>query len=126
ALLADLDDAISVTRSVGGELAGRMALLWEPWARASAEVADLDAIRAALEELHGKFTPPPDVAVAPVIAGGVPALRVTPQTASPATVLYLHGGGYVAGSAFGYRHLAAAVGTAARAPAPGLDYRSAP
>ena len=43
---------------MGGELAGRMALLWEPWARASADVADLDAIRAALEELHGKFTPP--------------------------------------------------------------------
>jgi DNA-binding transcriptional LysR family regulator len=110
ALLADLDDAISVTRSVGGELAGRMALLWEPWARASAEVADLDGIRAALEDLHGKFTPPPDVAVAPVIAGGVPALRITPETASPApaTVLFLHGGGHVAGSAFGYRHLAAA------------------
>ena len=32
ALLADLDDAISVTRSVGGELAGRMAMLWEPGA----------------------------------------------------------------------------------------------
>jgi len=29
-LLADLDDAITATRSVGGELAGRMALLWEP------------------------------------------------------------------------------------------------
>src|SRR5215471_14795573 len=27
-LLADLDDAVSATRSVGGELAGRMALLW--------------------------------------------------------------------------------------------------
>src|SRR6185437_8636556 len=54
ALLADLDDAISLTRSVGGELAGRMALLWEPWARASADVADLDGIRAALEELHGQ------------------------------------------------------------------------
>src|SRR5256886_6650401 len=118
ALLADLDDAISVTRSVGGELAGRMALLWEPWARASADVADLDGIRAALEELHGKFTPPPDVAVAPVIAGGVPALRVTPEAASPAAVvLFLHGGGYVAGSAFGYRHLAAAIATAAQAPA---------
>src|SRR5207248_1105489 len=126
ALLADLDDAISVTRSVGGELAGRMALLWEPWARASADVADLDGIRAALEELHGKFTPPPDVAVAPVIAGGVPALRVTPETSSPATVLYLHGGGYVAGSAFGYRHLAAAVATAARASALVIDYRLAP
>jgi epsilon-lactone hydrolase len=127
ALLADLDDAISVTRSVGGELAGRMALLWEPWARASADVADLDGIRAALEELHGKFTPPPDVAVAPVIAGGVPALRVTPEAASPAAVvLFLHGGGYVAGSAFGYRHLAAAIATAAQAPALVIDYRLAP
>src|SRR6266567_2568073 len=64
ALLADLDDAISVTRSVGGELAGRMALLWEPWARASADVADLDGIRAALEELHVQFTSPADVTVA--------------------------------------------------------------
>src|SRR6478672_5229958 len=128
ALLADLDDAISVTRSVGGELAGRMALLWEPWARASADVADLDGIRAALEELHGQFTPPPDVAVAPVIAGGVPALRVTPESASPdaATVLFLHGGGHVAGSAFGYRHLAAAIALAARAPALVIDYRLAP
>src|SRR5215475_1969723 len=125
-LLADLDDAISVTRSVGGELAGRMALLWEPWARASADVADLDGIRAALEELHGQFTPPPDVAVAPVIAGGVPALRVTPEISSPATVLFLHGGGHVAGSAFGYRHLAAAIALAARAPALVIDYRLAP
>ena len=126
ALLADLDDAISVTRSVGGELAGRMALLWEPWARASADVADLDGIRAALEELHGQFTPPPDVAVAPVIAGGVPALRVTPEISSPATVLFLHGGGHVAGSAFGYRHLAAAIALAARTPALVIDYRLAP
>jgi epsilon-lactone hydrolase len=125
-LLADLDDAISVTRSVGGELAGRMALLWEPWARASADVADLDGIRAALEELHGQFTPPPDVAVAPVIAGGVPALRVTPEISSSATVLFLHGGGHVAGSAFGYRHLAAAIALAARAPALVIDYRLAP
>src|SRR6476469_5246625 len=93
-----------------------------------ADVADLDGIRAALEELHGQCTPPPDVAVAPVIAGGVPALRVTPESASPAaaTVLFLHGGGYVAGSAFGYRHLAAAIATAAQAPALVIDYRLAP
>jgi acetyl esterase/lipase len=126
ALLADLDDAISVTRSVGGELAGRMAMLWEPWARASADVADLDAIRVTLEELHGKFTPPADVTVAPVIAGGVPALRVTPEAASRACVLYLHGGGHVAGSAFGYRHLAGAIATAARAAVLIIDYRLAP
>jgi monoterpene epsilon-lactone hydrolase len=126
ALLADLDDAISVTRSVGGELAGRMALLWEPWARASADLADLDGIRAAVEELHGQFTPPQDVAVAPVIAGGVPALRITPEAASPATVLYLHGGGHMSGSAFGYRHLAGAIAVAAQAPALVVDYRLAP
>jgi monoterpene epsilon-lactone hydrolase len=125
-LLADLDDAISATRSVGGELAGRMALLWEPWARASGGEADLDAIRAALEELHGRFTPPPDLTIAPVIAGGVPALRITPPGPSLATVLYLHGGGHVAGSAFGYRHLAGAVATAAQMPALVIDYRLAP
>jgi acetyl esterase/lipase len=111
---------------VGGELAGRMAMLWEPWARASADVADLDGIRSALEELHGKFTLPAGLAVAPVIAGGVPALRITPEAAAPATVLYLHGGGHVAGSAFGYRHLAGAIATAARAPALVIDYRLAP
>ena len=129
-LLADLDDAISVTRSVGGELAGRMALLWEPWARASADDVGLDAIRSALEELHARFAPPPDVTIAPVIAGGVPALRVTPaapeQAPSQATVLFLHGGGYVAGSAFGYRHLAGAVAAAAQAPVLAIDYRLAP
>jgi acetyl esterase/lipase len=41
-------------------------------------------------------------------------------------VLYLHGGGHVAGSAFGYRHLAAAIATAAQAPALVIDYRLAP
>src|SRR5438046_3196073 len=66
------------------------------------------------------------VAVAPVLAGGVPALRVTPEISSPATVLFLHGGGHVAGSAFGYRHLAAAIALAARAPALVIDYRLAP
>ena len=78
--------------------------------------------------LHAQFTPPADVTVAPVIAGGVPALRITPETASPAaaTVLFLHGGGHVAGSAFGYRHLAAAIATAAQAPALVIDYRLAP
>ena len=125
ALLADLDDAISVTRSVGGELAGRMALLWEPWARELAGDADFDGIRAAIEELHGRFTPP-ETAVAAVIAGGVPALRITPEAPSEATVLYVHGGGHVAGSAFGYRHLAGAVATAAQATTLVIDYRLAP
>jgi len=56
-LLAGLNDAVTAARSVGGELAGRMALLWEPWARASAGDADWDHVRAAVEELHGRFAP---------------------------------------------------------------------
>ena len=125
-LLADLDDAVTAARSVGGELAARMALLWEPWARASAGGADWDQVRAATEELHGRFAPPPEVTVTPVIAGGVPALRVTPGQPSDGVVLFLHGGGYVCGSAFGYRHLAGAVAVAAGAAALIVDYRLAP
>jgi acetyl esterase/lipase len=125
-LLAGLDDAITAVRAVGGELAGRMALLWEPWARASTSDADWDHVRAAVEELHGRFAPPAEVTVAPVIAGGVPALRITPDQTSDAVVLYLHGGGYVSGSAFGYRHIAGAVAVAAPAATLVVDYRLAP
>jgi epsilon-lactone hydrolase len=126
ALLTGLDDAIAQTRSVGGELAGRMALLWEPWVRASVQDTDLDAIRAAVEELHGKFAPPPEIVVAPALAGGVPALRITPDQARETSVLFLHGGGFVAGSAFGYRHLAGALAASAQASALVIDYRLAP
>ena len=125
-LLTDLDDAVTEARSVGGELAGRMAQLWEPWASAAAGAAGWERLRTAVEELHGQFAMPPEVTVTPVLAGGVPALRVTPGQPSDAVVFYLHGGGYVAGSAFGYRHLASAVATAARAAALVVDYRLAP
>jgi len=125
-LLAGMNDAVTAARSVGGELAGRMALLWEPWARASAGDADWDHVRAAVEDLHGRFAPPAEVTVAPVIAGGVPALRIKPDQPSDAVVLYLHGGGYVGGSAFGYRHLAGAVAVAAPATTLVADYRLAP
>src|SRR5205809_7050006 len=54
-LLTDLDDAVTTARSVGGELAGRMALLWEPWARAAAGGADRDQLRTATQELHRPF-----------------------------------------------------------------------
>ncbi|GAB3881529.1 hypothetical protein GCM10029964_037750 [Kibdelosporangium lantanae] len=41
-------------------------------------------------------------------------------------ILYLHGGGHVAGSAFGYQHLVGAVAAAARSSAVVIDYRLAP
>jgi monoterpene epsilon-lactone hydrolase len=94
--------------------------------RATDSESDTEGIRTAFEELHAKFAPPPDVAIAPVTAGGVPALRITTGDPSAAIVLYLHGGGYVAGSAFGYRHLAGAIAVAAGATALVIDYRLAP
>jgi epsilon-lactone hydrolase len=53
-------------------------------------------------------------------------LRLTPPSASDAAILYLHGGGHVAGSAFGYRHLVGAIAVAAGMPALVIDYRLAP
>ena len=61
-----------------------------------------------------------------MIAGGVPALRITPENPPDAYVLYLHGGGYISGSAFGYRHLAGAIAATAHASALVVDYRLAP
>lgn len=125
-LLGDLDDAISVTQSVSGELAGRIARLWRdgPLSNAAAEIHE---VRTGYEALQAQFPPPPEVDIRPVNAGGVPSLWLTPQPDAPqATVLHLHGGGYVAGSAYGYRPL---VGTLAAAANAGIllpDYRLAP
>jgi monoterpene epsilon-lactone hydrolase len=124
-LLGEVDDAIHATRSVGGELAGRLARLWEPVSGLTTGESDLQALRNACEELHGQF-PLPEVDVRPVNAGGVPSLLVTPSSDAPVTLLFLHGGGYVMGSAFGYRHLAGALAQAADVAALVPEYRLAP
>jgi acetyl esterase/lipase len=126
ALLADTDEAIAATRAVGGELAARMTSIWQPWVEAAGNITDLDRIRATTEEVHARFPPPPEVAITATLAGGVPALRLATAEASDAVILFLHGGGYVAGSAFGYRHLAGAVAAAAGRAAIAIDYRLAP
>ena len=61
-----------------------------------------------------------------MIAGGVPSLLVSPRPQEQPTVLLLHGGGYVMGSAFGYRHLASALAAAADTGVVVPDYRLAP
>lgn len=59
--------------------------------------------------------------------GGIPDLVVTGEGMSDAgALLYLHGGGYVVGSAHGYRGLAARLGRAASVVAHAIDYRLAP
>ena len=58
--------------------------------------------------------------------GGVPALRLEPPDATGAALLYLHGGGYVIGSARSGAGLATALARRAGAVAYSLDYRLAP
>ena len=59
-------------------------------------------------------------------AGGVPGLLLTAPPGEPATLLFLHGGGHVAGSAFGYRPLAGALADSAGTGVIIPDYRLAP
>ena len=124
-LLHDLDDAVIATQAVGDEIEGRLAKIWEPILDVTLAGSGLQTLRNACEDLHGQF-PIPEVDVRPVNAGGVPSLVVTPPGAAHPTLLYLHGGGYVMGSAFGYRHLAGALGLAAGAGVLVPEYRLAP
>ena len=125
-ILRGVDEAVSVTQSVGGELVGRSMGMWKALADLSDAGADVHAMRDAYEALHAQFAPPPEVTVRPVSAGGVSSLLVSPPDQPRASLLYLHGGGYMLGSAFGYRHLAGALALAADAGALVADYRLAP
>ena len=125
-LLNDVDKAVSATQAVGGEHLARIVQLLDPMVGLVTRDADLQAARAALEDLHAQFSPPPGINVRPVTAGGVPSLFVSPTKSSAATVLYLHGGGYVLGSAFGYQPHAGALATAAQTGVLVPDYRLAP
>jgi epsilon-lactone hydrolase len=124
ALLREVDEAVSAARSVGGELLARISRHWESFAEVSP--GDLQELRIAFEGLHAQFEPPPNISVRSVNAGGVPGLLLSPQPEEPATLLYLHGGGHAAGSAFGYRPLAGALADSAGTGVVVPDYRLAP
>jgi monoterpene epsilon-lactone hydrolase len=125
-LLSDLDDALAVTRSVGGELASRITGYWRFLGDLTTTGTELQELRDGFEALHAKFSPPPEVEVRPLHPGGVPSLLVTAHPERPARLLHLHGGGFVMGSAFGYRHLAGALAVAAETGVLVPEYRLAP
>ena len=122
AVLAALDDAIAAAQSVGGEHAARVMRLWAPVLAVATRETSLHAMRDAFEAFLAEIPMTADVTVRPVTAGGVPALALGPDPA----VLYLHGGGYVLGSAYGYRALVAALVEADDLGALIPDYRLAP
>jgi acetyl esterase/lipase len=88
--------------------------------------ADLARTRDTFESLNAQFLPPPGTVTRPVRARGVPSLVVSPGEGHQPTVLYLHGGGYVIGSAFGYQPHAGALAASAQTALLVPDYRLAP
>jgi len=126
-LLADLDQAIAATQSVGGELANRMATLWAPVLEVVSADRDIEEMRTAYEAFLAQSPVPDGIAVRPVLAGGVSSLAVTPAEGDQGTaILYFHGGGYSVGSAYGYRPLTGALVAAAGVGALVVDFRLAP
>ena len=72
---------------------------------------------------------PPDILFKPCVFGGVAAEEASPEarTAVPCdTLLYLHGGGYVAGSCRTHRRVTAALARFGGTRVISLDYRLAP
>jgi epsilon-lactone hydrolase len=125
-LLHDIDEAVTAAQSVGGEQLARIARMWEPIQDRAKGGYELQAMRDAYEQLHAQFSVPDGIQVRPVNAGGVPSLVVGADPAEPPTIVFLHGGGMVLGSAFGYRHLAGALAQAAEGSVLVADYRLAP
>jgi len=89
--------------------------------------ASIEEQRAAFEQMASLFPVAADVSCEPVNAGGVPAEWIlAPGAADDKVVLYLHGGGYAAGSIKSHREVISRISRAAGATALAVDYRLAP
>lgn len=93
----------------------------------AAHTQTLADLRRLYDKAQRAFPVAAGVIVENVMAGSVPAERVTPPGADPtACLLYLHGGGYGIGSPRSHRHLAADLAARAGVTALVPDYRLAP
>jgi epsilon-lactone hydrolase len=83
--------------------------------------------RQRLDDFGRALGVPEQARLEPIQIDGVPAEWSTTPEADPArAVLYLHGGGYMAGSIVSHRYVAVEIGRAARARTLALGYRLAP
>src|SRR5271165_1449288 len=83
--------------------------------------------RERLDDFGRAIGVPADARLEPIEIHGVPAeWSTTPEADATRAVLYLHGGGYMAGSIVSHRYVAVEIGRAARARTLALGYRLAP
>lgn len=95
-------------------------------ARRAAPPPPVDVRRAAFEAQMAALPVDPEVSVAPLDLGGVPALRSRHGPAGGRALLWLHGGAFVLGSAESYRPFAARLARACACDVIVPDYRLAP
>ena len=89
--------------------------------------SELAERRRRLDALGSQYGLPPDVRTDAVSAGGVAAEWTETPGADPTRVmLFLHGGGYMAGSIASHRNMVAEAGRQAGMRTLALDYRLAP
>lgn len=90
------------------------------------EGMEITARRKMYDAAERVFKLPEGITVSNVECGGRPGELLEPAGGAERALLYLHGGGYVIGSAQSHRHMAAAIAGAAGAVTLAPDYRLAP
>jgi acetyl esterase/lipase len=97
-------------------------------ARAATKGTPLGAqARAAFDAKKYAITAAPDVVVTAAVVGGIPGFWCRPPNARPgAAILFLHGGGYVMGSARAFTNFAGQIAIRAGVDTFVADYRLAP
>jgi acetyl esterase/lipase len=123
-MLGDLDEAVATTRTAAGANQQRLERLTQ--AVIDKMLEGLDPFREAFEAMNAQFPSPEGITARPAIARGVPALIYAATPGIEPTVMYVHGGGYLVGSAFGSRPLAGAIAAATERAVLVPDYRLAP
>lgn len=84
------------------------------------------ALRASVDRTAGASPAQPDVEETTGQVGGIALHRFVPAGGSSRTILYLHGGGYVAGSVRSHRNFVSGLAAACAAEIRFPDYRLAP
>ena len=109
------------------EIAAVRALMLGRQPAAGAPPPTLQARRAAMDSVGEAGSLPPGCFHEPVVLGGVKCERIIPLSAVPGrVVLYLHGGGYTAGSPRSHRPMVARLADASHSAAVVPDYRLGP
>lgn len=88
--------------------------------------ADMAAMRAWIDGF-GRATPAtPDVSIVSMTIAGVPVIRCSPRYSAQGAVVYLHGGGFSAGSFHSHGPMTAALAQLAAMPIYFVEYSLAP